>query len=124
MRKLVIAGAIGLLMTTAALAAEFKIARYTDRVHTGGSGPGTGFITSNMIKFQSLLDKPVLVNDIIINEKPACLDLEGYKRLGFLPKLPKKMELGDELKLTLQDDCNPIKIRIVTDQGEFVYRMN
>ena len=90
------------------------------------------------LAIQSMNNDPVQVQDVVVNENADCsanplatlgavLQAEG-RDPGVLARIPSKrslaitMKYGDKATVPLFD-CDPIRVRIVTDHGEAVYNL-
>jgi hypothetical protein len=71
------------------------------------------YVSRERLIIQSTNDYPVLLREIVVNEKPQCS-----------VKPNQSLTLGDTYDIMLGVGgipCDPLKIRIVTDHGEAVY---
>ena len=100
---------------------DFKVRHVVNEVQAGctpGYNPtGTQCLQHDhtsvaSLTIQSANDYPVLLREIVINEKPQCS-----------VKPNKSLTLGDTYDVSL-GACDPLKVRIVTDHGEAIYSFN
>jgi hypothetical protein len=65
------------------------------------------------LKVQSLSEQPILIKDLIVNDRGDCVFFNLAKG--------RTMYLGDVSYVATM--CEPIRVRVVTDQGEMTFNM-
>jgi hypothetical protein len=136
-----LAGSVGGLSHPSGL--KFKI-QYGDFIEERQTQCGrnicpTERVPVKRLKIQSLNEKPVGVQNAVVNDNEECsanplakiadaLKAEG-RDPGLLAKVPARatlsltMKYGDVADVPLFG-CEPIRVRILTDQGESAYELN
>ena len=65
------------------------------------------------LKVQSVSEQPILIKDLIVNDRANCVFFNLAKG--------RTMYLGDVSYVATM--CEPIRVRVVTDQGEMTFNM-